>query len=205
VPRFPYAILIVGWLKNDEMTADVHLTMAELEAGLAEIRRAPKEAGRLELIVRRPAEGARETLDVGVLDTELGLVGDRWHAGARGRAPDPDTQLTLMSARLASLVAQSPQRWGLAGDQLYVDLDLSQRNLPPGTLLQIGDATVQVSAVPHTGCRKFVERFGLDAMLFVNSPVGRALRLRGVNTRVVDGGTISVGDLVRKVSHPTNP
>jgi MOSC domain-containing protein YiiM len=181
------------------MIAGVHLSTPQLEAGLPEIRRAPKHAGRLELIVRRPAEGERETVKVGVLDTDRGLVGDRWAAGPRGRASDLDRQLTLMSARAAALVAQAPQRWGLAGDQLYVDFDISEKNLPAGTRVKIGDATVQISAIPHTGCRKFVERFGMDAMLFVNSPVGRALRLRGVNARVVVPGTIRVGDPVRKL------
>jgi MOSC domain-containing protein YiiM len=181
------------------MTPDVYLTTPELEAGLPDIRQAPTDAGPLELIVRRPREGERETLDEAVLDNRLGLVGDRWNAGVRGRAPDPEHQLTLMSARAAALIAQAPHRWGLAGDQLYVDLDLSQANLPAGTRIRIGRATIEINAVPHTGCRKFVERFGLDAMLFVNSPVGRALRLRGVNARVIESGTVRVGDVARKM------
>jgi MOSC domain-containing protein YiiM len=181
------------------MTTWVHLSTPELESGVPQIQRAPKDSGRLELIVRRPAEGDRETLEAGVLDTQFGLVGDRWHAGQRGRSPDFDRQLTLMNARAAALVAQAPERWGLAGDQLYVDLDISEKNLPAGTQLRIRAATIEVSAVPHTGCRKFVDRFGMDAMLFVNSPVGRTLRLRGVNAHVVESGAIRVGDPVRKL------
>jgi MOSC domain-containing protein YiiM len=181
------------------MTADVHLTMPELEAGLPEFQHAPKDAGPVQLIVRRPREGAREMLDEAMLDTRLGLVGDRWSSGRGDRAPDPEHQLTLMSARAVALIAQAPHRWGLAGDQLYVDLDLSEANLPAGTRLQIGEATIEISAVPHTGCKKFVERFGLDAMLFVNSPVGRSLRLRGANAWIIESGTVRVGDLARKV------
>jgi hypothetical protein len=176
-----------------------HFSTAELEARLDPVRRAPKDEGRLELVVRRPAEGERETLEVGELDLVEGLVGDRWSRGKRGRTPDPDTQLTLMSARAAELVGGPRERWSLAGDQLFVDLDLSEANLPPGTRLAIGTAVVEMSPVPHTGCKKFVGRFGLAAMLFVNSPEGRALRLRGANARVVEAGLVRPGDVVRKV------
>jgi MOSC domain-containing protein YiiM len=178
------------------MTDPHHLTTAELEAGLDEIRRAPKDGGLLELIARRPLTGERELLDEGRLDLAEGLVGDRWRSRSDGRSPNPDTQLTLMSSRAAALVARTRERWALAGDQLYVDLDVSEENLPPGTRLQIGSATVEITPLPHTGCKKFVERFGMDAMLFVNSPVGRSLRLRGVNTKVVEPGTIHVGDRI---------
>jgi len=181
-----------------DLTAPHHLTTAELEAGLAAVRSAPQESGRLELIVRRPRTGLREVLDVGELDLALGLVGDRWSEGKQNRAPNPGTQVTLMSARAAALVAVTRERWPLAGDQLYVDMDVSEENLPAGTQLAIGSAVVEISTLPHTGCKKFVERFGMDAMLFVNSEVGLALRLRGVNTKVVVPGSIRVGDLVRR-------
>jgi MOSC domain-containing protein YiiM len=108
-------------------------------------------------------------------------------------------QLTLMNARTAALVAQDADRWALAGDQIFVDLDLSHDNLPAGTRLAIGSAVIEVSAEPHTGCKKFVARFGLEAMKFVNSPMGRQLRLRGMNTQVVQAGTVRVGDTVRKL------
>ncbi len=180
-------------------TIERHFSTAELKARLADVRAAPADVGRLELVVRRPVEGEREVLDAGELDLEHGLVGDRWSRGKRGRAADPATQLTLMSARAAELVAGSRERWALAGDQLYVDIDLSEANLPAGTRLAIGEAVVELSAEPHTGCKKFVSRFGLEAMLFVNSPEGRALRLRGANARVVEPGIVRPGDEVRKL------
>jgi len=169
--------------------------MEELEAGLAAIRQAPKTEGVLELIVRRPRVGERETLDEGWLDVDEGLVGDRWKTR---HSPNPDTQLNIMSARVIALLAQEKDRWPLAGDQLFIDLDLSADNVPPGTRLAIGSAVVEVTAEPHTGCSKFVSRFGLDATQFVNSPLGRELQLRGVNARVVRSGVIRVGDVAKK-------
>jgi MOSC domain-containing protein YiiM len=169
------------------MEADV------LAAGLSEIQRSPSDAGRVELIVRRPAEGEREVLDEGVLDPDEGLVGDRWHA------QDPATQVTLMNARVIALIAGTRERWPLAGDQLYVDLDLSIENLPPGTRIGVGSAVLEVSEAPHTGCAKFTARFGSDATRFVNSPAARALRLRGMNARVVKAGAVRPGDGVEKL------
>jgi MOSC domain len=180
-----------------------HLTADELHAGLDEIRRSPADAGTLRLIVRRTDVNQREVFERGRLDPALGLIGDNWSVRA-GRGADRrlhlDTQLTLMNSRVAALVAQHQDRWALAGDQLFVDLDLSGGNLPAGTRLQLGSAVIEVTAQPHTGCAKFVSRFGLDAMKFVNSPVGRELNLRGINARVVQAGEIQVGDVVRKVS-----
>jgi hypothetical protein len=179
-----------------------HLTMDELNAGLEEIRRSPADGGILHLIMRRPAIGERELLEEGQLDPVTGLVGDNWmtrgELATPKRVPNPDTQLTLMNSRTAQLVAGSRDRWPLAGDQLYVDLDLGIENLPAGTQLAIGSAIIEVTAEPHTGCKKFVERFGMDAMTFVNSPEGKRLCLRGINTRVVKAGTIRIGDLVTK-------
>jgi MOSC domain-containing protein YiiM len=173
-----------------------HLTRAELEAGLEAIRRSPKDNGVVELIVSRPRSGAREVLEHAQLDPAEGLRGDSW--ATRVTSPDPATQLNIMNARVIGLIAQDRARWPLAGDQLYVDLDLADDNLPPGTQLEIGSAVVEVSAEPHTGCRKFVERFGVDAMTFVNSPLGRRLHLRGINARVVSAGEVRVGDTARK-------
>lgn len=177
------------------MTEIRHLTADELEAALPELHKSPREQGTLDLIVRRPAENEREELVEAELSEADGLVGDNW---VRGRA-NPDCQLTLMNARAAQLVAQSRDRWALAGDQLYVDFDLSDEHLPAGTRIRIGsEAVVEVTAEPHTGCEKFINRFGLEAMKFVNSPTGRSLNLRGINTRVVSAGTIRQGDpLVR--------
>jgi hypothetical protein len=181
-----------------------HLTMAELEAGLDEIRRAPKDEGVLELIVRRPRPGEREILEVAELDTRDGLVGDSWKDRRSSRSADgrahPDMQLNIMSSRVVALVSQDRKRWPLAGDQLFVDMDLSAENLPPGTRLLMGTAVIEVTPEPHTGCGKFVERFGADAMKFVNSDLGRRLQLRGVNARVVRPGRIRVGDVAKKVA-----
>ena len=181
-----------------------HLTIPELEAGLAEIRRSPRDEGRVALIVCRPQTLEREILERGELDVARGLVGDNWQARGssmtEGGVAHPEMQLNLMNARAIALIAADKSRWQLAGDQLFVDLDLSGENLPPGTRLAIGSALIEVTAVPHTGCKKFTARFGLEAMKFVNSPVGRELNLRGINAKVVRGGAVAVGDTVRKVT-----
>jgi len=179
-----------------------HLTMEELQAGLDEIRSAPKNEGVLELIVRRPRPGEREILEEGALDVHEGLVGDSWKDRKSTRSADglahPDMQVNIMSSRVIALISQDKARWHLAGDQLFIDLDLSAGNLPPGTQLMLGSAVLEVTDQPHTGCAKFVERFGLDAMKFVNSDLGRQLQLRGINARVVQAGAIHIGDVVRK-------
>lgn len=180
-----------------------HADRATLEAGLDHIRRAPTDHGTLELIVRRPAVDEREVLELGELDPAFGLVGDTWADRGSRRTDDgsshPDMQLTLMGTRTAQLLGGSRERWPLAGDQLYVDLDLSHGNLPAGTRLAIGEAVVEVTDQPHTGCAKFRRRFGADAHRFVNTEEGLALRLRGMNTRVVQAGAIRPGDPITKL------
>ena len=180
-----------------------HLPLAELQAGLISIRQSPKETGVLQMIVRRPKTGAREILQEGQLDLIDGLVGDNWRTRGSFLTADgashPDMQLNVMNSRVIALVAQSTDRWALAGDQLFVDLDLSAENLPPETQLLLGSAVIEVTRQPHTGCAKFVERFGLDAVKFVNSDEGKRLHLRGINARVIEPGVIRVGDIVRKV------
>jgi hypothetical protein len=180
-----------------------HLTTAELQAGLGAIRSAPKCEGVLELIVRRPKVEEREVLHEGRLDVAEGLVGDTWRMRKSGRTADgsahPDMQLNIMNARVAKLVAGEKSRWPLAGDQLYIDMDVSAANLPPGTRLALGTAVIEVTDQPHTGCGKFVARFGADAMKFVNSPLGRELCLRGINAKVVQPGTIRLGDVAKKL------
>ena len=180
-----------------------HLTTAELEAGLPHICHSPADEGELVLIVRRPSFSEREILDEGELDTQVGLVGDNWSTRGSSRTADgsahPDMQLTLMNSRTVALIAQDKERWPLAGDQLYTDLDLSEKNLPAGTRLRMGTAVIEVTAQPHTGCKKFMARFGRDALAFVSTPVGKQLRLRGLNAKVVQLGIIRVGDRVRKV------
>jgi MOSC domain-containing protein YiiM len=173
--------------------AVIHASHVELAAGLAAVAASPREEGTLEMIVRRPARGERQVVTRAELDADEGLVGDRWARGKRRRA----NQLTLMNARLAAIVAGSMERWSLAGDQLYVDLDLSEEHLPPGTRVVVGSAVIQISAEPHTGCRLFEERFGRAALEFVNSSEGRRLNLRGVNAWVTTPGTVRVGDTVR--------
>ena len=179
-----------------------HLTMEQLDAGLDAIRKSPRDGGIVQMIGRRPQTESREMLHECELDSLVGLVGDNWKARGSSQTSDgashPDMQLTLMNARAIHLIAQDKERWLLAGDQLFVDMDLSCTNLPPGTRLAIGTAVVEISPQPHTGCRKFVARFGLDAMKFVNSEVGRKLNLRGVNAKVVQNGVVRVGDIAMK-------
>jgi hypothetical protein len=180
-----------------------HLTTAELEAALDDLRAAPRDVGTVELVVRRPAVDEREILAEGRLDRAVGLVGDTWSQRGSSRTddggPHPEMQLNVINARLSALVAIDPDRRALAGDQLHVDLDLSVENLPPGTRLALGTAVIEVTPQPHTGCAKFVARFGQDAMRFVNSPLGRDLRLRGMNAKVVVEGTVRPGDPIRKL------
>lgn len=158
-------------------TTQLHLSMAELQAGLEHIRRSPKDSGAVEMIVRRPKKLARELLQEARLDLIDGLVGDNWKSrGSRMRregSADPDQQITIMNARVIALVARQRERWPLAGDQFLIDLDLSADNLPPGTRLAIGSAVVEVTAAPHTSCGQFKWRFGHDALRFVNSAVGK--------------------------------
>jgi hypothetical protein len=180
-----------------------HLSLEELDAALSAALQSPKDEGTLDLIVLRPAVGRREVLDAGELDAAAGLVGDTWKIRSSRRtkdgSPHPDMQINVMNSRVIAMIAGEKTRWGLAGDQLYVDLDLSAANLPPGTRLAIGAAVIEVTAQPHTGCVKFQGRFGTDATNFVNSPRGRELNLRGINARVVVPGRIQTGDTVRKV------
>lgn len=172
-----------------------HLSFDEIRAGIDEVLRSPGNAGTLKLIVQRPAVNKRRTVETATLDVELGLVGDNWLTrGSRWRkGGDPQRQVTVMNWRIAKLVAVHEDRIPLAGDQLSVDLDLGKQNVPPGTRLTVGDAVIEITRPPHLGCKKFVERFGLDAMNFANSDFGRSRNLRGVNAKVLSSGCISVG------------
>ena len=189
-----------------DASTSTHRSPDELQAFLPQLLAAPRDAGTLELVVRRPGPGAREVLDEGELDLAVGLVGDTWvERGSSKTAdggPHPEMQLNVMSARMVAFLAGDPERRALAGDQLFLDLDLSHDNLPAGSRLTIGDPTergavIEVTEPPHTGCAKFVERFGAEAMRFVNGQVGRPMRLRGLNARVVVPGRVRPGDPVR--------
>ena len=178
-----------------------NLTTDALTDGLDLVRSSPSDQGTVELIVARPDVATREVLGAAQLDLEIGLVGDNWlERGSRHTddgSPEAGKQLNVINSRLAALVAgPDVDRRALAGDQLHVDLDLSEANLPAGSRLTIGDAVIEVTPDPHRGCAKFTRRFGLDAMRFVNSEVGRELRLRGLCARVVQSGTIHAGDTV---------
>jgi hypothetical protein len=180
-----------------------HLDTPALQAGLGHVRESPPDHGTVEMIVRRPAVDEREVLAVGTLDADVGLAGDTWQVRGSSRMPDgsahPGMQLTVINSRAALLVAQDPDRRMLAGDQLYVDLDLSPANLPAGTRLAVGSAVIEVSEEPHLGCAKFAARFGKEALRFVNSRAGRGLRLRGLNARILTSGTVRPGDRIRKL------
>ena len=183
-------------------TLSSHLTAEELQSGLDHIRLSPKHEGVVDLIVRRQAVNEREVLEQAELDLVQGLVGDTWNRRRSKSTPDGspniEMQITVINSRVAALIAREKSRWQLAGDQLYVDMDLSAENLPAGTRLALGSAILEVTAPPHLGCQKFVARFGLEAMKFVNSPLGKELRLRGLHARVIQAGRIRTGELARK-------
>ncbi len=180
-----------------------HATVDQLDAGLDHIRQSPAEAGPLRMIVQRPAVDQRTVVSEGTLDVDAGLLGDSWLTRRSPRTPDggpnPAAQVTIINARLIALLARTEDRWPLAGDQLVIDIDMSENNLPPGAQLAIGSAVIEISEEPHTGCAKFAQRFGHDALRFISTPAGQALRLRGVNTRVIQSGPIRVGDLATRL------
>lgn len=181
----------------------MHRTLEQLEADIDHVKAAPVDGGTLEMIVIRPDVGERVMLEEAELHLDHGVVGDSWRARGSGRTEDgaahPDMQLNMISSRVLDLIAGGRERWPLAGDQLCVDLDLSEHGLPPWTRLRIGEAVIEITDQPHTGCGKFSSRYGADALRWVNSPEGRSLRLRGVNARVVEPGMIRRGDTVSKL------
>ena len=186
------------------MQAEIkHLSTPDLEAGLEQIRNSPKNQSVLDMIVSRPEEDAREIMELADLDVVVGLVGDTWQDRPSARSGDgkahPDMQITLMNSRVADLVAQSKERWPLSGDQLFADLDLSKTNVPPGTRISVGKAVLEATDQPHTGCKKFASRFGVDALKFISAPTTEVLQLRGINLKVVEGGEIKPGDIVKKL------
>ncbi len=180
-----------------------HLSREELEAGIDAIRQSPRDHGRLEMIVVRPDHGQRLLPQRVEISLEKGVYGDHWakgcHLETEEGKPHPDVQICMMNARAIDLIAQDRNRWALAGDNLFVDLDLSRENLPPGQRLAIGSAVIEITSEPHNGCGMFIERYGKAACQFVNSRIGKELHLRGIYARVVTDGVISVGDKLSKV------
>ena len=176
----------------------------ELEAAIPDILAAPKLAGAVEMIVVRPAAGLRETPGRVGVSLEGGVAGDHWAKGCwrttDAGEPHPDVQICMMSARTIRAIAGEPEHWPAAGDNLFLDMDLSPANMPPGTRFAIGTAGFVVTAEPHDGCQSFIDRYGRDACLFVNTGRGRALRLRGIYARVTRDGEIAVGDRVLKLA-----
>jgi hypothetical protein len=190
-------------LKPKEARMSRHLTMAELRDGLPEILRSPRENGTLQGIVVRPDHGERQELKDCDVSLEGGVHGDHWAKGcwkstADGR-PHPDVQICIMNARCIALIAQDRANWASAGDNLFIDMDLSPGNLPPGQRLAIGTAVIEITDTPHNGCASFIERYGRDACVFVNTGDGKRHRLRGIYARVVQDGRVSEGDIVTKV------
>ena len=180
-----------------------HLTLDELKRGLSDILQSPKDVGVLRAIVIRPETDERVSLEECEISPELGVHGDNWAQGCWLSLPDgrphPDVQVAIMNARTVALIAQQTERWQLAGDNLYVDLDLRAKNLPKGQRLEVGSAVLEITAESHTACKKFAERFGTDAAKFVNSIEGKQLHLRGTYAKIVQAGIIHVGDEIKKL------
>lgn len=201
--RYPvFRVTPAGRIGDTPRMETTQPPVRDLDVHLETIRSAPRDEARLELIVLRPAVDERTSVDDAVLDPVEGIVGDGWRARGNRHMPDgaadPDDQVTIMSTRVLAAIEPDRSRWPLAGDQLYVDLDLSADGLPAGTRLAVGEAILVVNAKPHTGCAKFAERFGSDVRAWINGPVGRELRMRGINARIERGGRVRVGDAVRR-------
>lgn len=181
---------------------ETYVTTEQLQASLAYIKKSPGDNCIVEMIVIRPDVDQRKILQEGYLDIDKGLIGDNWYTKGSSKTKDesshPDMQLNIMNSRCISRIAKNKERWQLAGDQLFIDMDLSYKNLPTGTQLIIGAATIEITTIPHNGCKKFAQRFGTDAVKFVNSPDGKIYHLRGINAKIIRSGKIKVGDIVTK-------
>lgn len=180
-----------------------HRTMAELSAGLDHIQQSPRDGGKVEMIVVRPAHAERVLLERCELSPEGGVHGDDWATLCGLKLPDgrsnPDVQITIMNSRLAGVIAPDRTHWPLAGDQFYADLDLSYDNLPVGQRLALGTAVLEITAELHKGCAQFMARFGNDALKFISNDTGKRLNLRGIYAKIVQPGVVSVGDVIRKI------
>ncbi len=182
---------------------ETHFTLEDLYTKLEHIQQSPKDSGRVELIVRRPTTEEREVTTQGRLIPSAGLEGDNWRARGSTSMPDgsanPEAEITLMNTRVIQALTQDETRWSLAGDQFFVDFDLSEENIPAGSRLVIGSAIVEVSPLPHNGCKKFSARFGVDALKFISMAENKPLRMRGINAKIIQAGEVKQGDLIRKV------
>ena len=182
---------------------ETHFTLEDLYTKLEHIQQSPKDSGRVELIVRRPTTEEREIISHGRLITSAGLEGDNWFARGSTSMPvgsaNPEAEITLMNTRVIQALTQDGTRWAVAGDQFFVDFDLSEENLPAGSRLAIGSAIVEVSSLPHNGCKKFSARFGVDALKFISMAENKPLRMRGINAKIIQAGEVKQGDLIRKV------
>ena len=181
-----------------------HPTLEDLQSALPDILNSPTEHGRIEMIISRPAVGERDILKTANLERDTGLVGDNWKQRGNSKtadgSADPDAQITLINSRIVNAVSGSKSRWHLAGDQFVVDIDLSHNNLPPGSQLSIGTAVVELTSTPHTGCVKFASRFGNPALRFVSGAEAMQQRRRGANAKIVQSGTVRVGDIAEKIA-----
>ena len=176
-------------------------TLDELEKQLMALPEAPAERGSVVMLIRKVEGGLRETLDQVILMPDKGIPGDAW-----GRQPKPDmeAQLTVMQKEVAELIANN-QPLTLFGDNIIVELDLSARNLPPGSLVKIGSATLEITPLAHNGCQKFRGRFGDDALKFVSMKPLRHRNLRGIYMRVIEGGEVRPGDPIIVISRAQAP
>lgn len=175
--------------------ASCHLSMEQIEKAWAGLPAPPRDSGRLALIVARPADGVRDELASARVTPGSGVPGDRWQRAT----PDvPRMQLAVMRRDIAELLANG-QPISHAGDNLFVDFDLSSESLPTGSKLRVGDAVFEVTPEPHDGCHKFQARFGAAALRFISARDKRDDHLRGVYWMVIQAGTIRVGDTIERL------
>ncbi len=178
-----------------------HLALADLTAGYAQLPANPTEHGKVTLICQRRADGTRIYPSSAHLSRSEGLHGDAWSS----RPPrDPNCQVTVINSGVAELIANG-QPLGLFGDNLFVTLDLSDRNLPAGSRLQVGTAVAEVTSEPHDGCAKFHARFGAAALRFVQDRRTRSRNLRGIHWRIIQDGDVHVGSPVTLLHRGTPP
>ncbi len=180
-----------------------HRTMEELKAGLPDIVASPADNGSLAAIVVRPDYGMRLDVQSRKISLAGGVEGDRWATACWRTLPDgssnPDVQVCIMNSRCISLIAGEREAWPMAGDNLFIDMDLSPGNIAPGQKLAVGETIIEITDIPHTGCQKFIDRYGRHACVFVNTGEGKKLKLRGIYAQVVKDGTVNVGDRVTKI------